>query len=610
MKLLTNNPPDQSSSSNLPPWFPALVLGLLWLFMVAPGLWMGFHADDWFQIRPRSLAEVLSTFVGDWNTGHRGEGGFFRPLVRLSFYCDQLLFGLRPWGYHLTNGLIFGGLIAGLYRSAQVLCPGRRGATTFILAIGLVMNPLKNEALYWISGRTDLLASMFIVWSLYFTLRATRDDDENQSVSIKSALIALGLLCLGLLSKEVALSACVILPIMAVLLSSRPGFSRSKTILALGPIALGTFYFLYRSFILGGLAGYKTAEPHTVAELVGNLTAMLSALWCPWQSGAANTYAPAFGILALGLLFIILFWTRLRRDLLALTLAMVLALGPMVMIRIAPFDGDRVLVLGLCFQVLLFCCFFIPPRKPRFFLQEMFAFVAVIGCGLMQISNMSIIREFILAKGGNDRVVEQTWSVIETAPDGAVVVLPPEFPLEKRHYLNKGKMMVMAMETLWKNEIGGTSRHEFDYSIPRVVMELESKNRTVSVVVTLQSWMKNPTLIYWTERDQVVPVSLSRQSLTDIDGTTQSRIHLAEGEFLLVETMGRNLQLATPISSDRYFTPTIELADPSGPDHCQWWLASPKESDQPTTVTLPKCSSPLRYRRVVEYQENISDDKK
>ena len=236
--------------------------------------------------------------------------------------------------------------------------------------------------------------------------------------------------------------------------------------------------------------------------------------------------------------------------------------------------------------------------------------MAVIGCGLMQVSNMSIIREFLLAKGGNDRVVKQTWSAIEMAPDGTVVVLPPEFTVEKRHYLNKGKMLVMAMETMWRWEVGGTSRHEFDYSIPRVVMELESKNRTVSVAVTLQSWMKNPTLVYWAERDQVASVSLSRQSLTDIDDTDQSRIHLAEGEFLLVETMARNPQQGTPVSSDKYFAPTIELPDPASPDRCQWWLSSPKESEQPTTVTLPMCPSPLRYRRVVEFGRKKFGDKK
>ena len=64
-----------------------------------------FQADDWYNIEPRSGAQVLQTFVGDWHVGRQGIGGFYRPLVRVSFSVDTLLYGMWAAGYHVTNFL-------------------------------------------------------------------------------------------------------------------------------------------------------------------------------------------------------------------------------------------------------------------------------------------------------------------------------------------------------------------------------------------------------------------------------------------------------------------------------------------------------------------------
>jgi hypothetical protein len=89
---------------------------------------------------------------------------YYRPLVTLSFALDHSLHADNPAGYHLTNLLLHAAnalLLFALLRRAKVR-PAVAGFATVVWAL----QPRLAEAAAWISGRTDLLATVCVLASL------------------------------------------------------------------------------------------------------------------------------------------------------------------------------------------------------------------------------------------------------------------------------------------------------------------------------------------------------------------------------------------------------------------------------------------------------------
>jgi protein O-mannosyl-transferase len=101
-----------------------------------------------------------------------------RPVVTLSWAVNYALAGLTPWPYHLTNvvihalnsALLFSLLLAvGLWRKD----PWSRQRA--LLGAGLfAATPMAVESVAYVSSRSTLLASCFVLLTLRFGLRALR----------------------------------------------------------------------------------------------------------------------------------------------------------------------------------------------------------------------------------------------------------------------------------------------------------------------------------------------------------------------------------------------------------------------------------------------------
>jgi protein O-mannosyl-transferase len=215
-------------------------IGLLLLIAFAgslpflAALFGGFQSDD-FQLL---LAVREGGPFGLWS----GPGtGFLRPLVSLSLWLDHAVWGLRPFGYHLTNFLVHVGnaalvgvLVDRLRRrwALPAYAPG--------LAAGLfALLPAHAEAICWVSGRTDLLAAF---WALIAAVLALGERRWQHAAAVLAFALAL-------LTKESAL----MLP-LALLLFSGGERSQRGPILAL--LALLPLYALLRWAWLGGVGGY------------------------------------------------------------------------------------------------------------------------------------------------------------------------------------------------------------------------------------------------------------------------------------------------------------------------------------------------------------------
>ncbi len=156
--------------------------------------------------------------------------GWWMPLTWISFALDYYVWGLNPFGYHLTNILLHAAntgivvLIAGqLFRNIDPDAEGS-GPCCRVAALlsGLLwgIHPLRVESVVWVTERKDVLNGLFslgaVLFYLYYVERRSRG--EKGSAIITVYLVSLGLLFLSLTAKPVS----VVIPAMLLVIDWYP----------------------------------------------------------------------------------------------------------------------------------------------------------------------------------------------------------------------------------------------------------------------------------------------------------------------------------------------------------------------------------------------------
>ena len=222
----------------------------------APTLFAGFLFDDYFNLLNATEAGwswsrlchgfvISGTLLNDgWQlpTFEAFVVRYFRPLFLASLLADHALWGLHPWGYHLTNVLLHLGVVAAFYGVLRELLGGqRRPAAYGALLFGVIH--FHVPAVGWLSGRTELLPALAMMIALWSYLRfARRGRWPEYALSVAMSAIAF-------LAKENA----AIFPLIALAawlwVVSRP---RPSFLWLLPYFALVAVYGLWRCHILGG----------------------------------------------------------------------------------------------------------------------------------------------------------------------------------------------------------------------------------------------------------------------------------------------------------------------------------------------------------------------
>lgn len=127
------------------------------------------------------------------------EGGYYRPIIGLTYYIDKSLWLLDAKIMHLENVLIH------ILNACLVFLIGKylfkSEFTLFPLASALLfgLHPVNTESVNWISGRTDLLAGSFILLSaLALMLYLSKKSWWILGIALLS-------ICFGVLTKESAI---------------------------------------------------------------------------------------------------------------------------------------------------------------------------------------------------------------------------------------------------------------------------------------------------------------------------------------------------------------------------------------------------------------------
>ena len=215
----------------------AAVPVLLAVLVYVPALHNGFIWDDPLvlqQLRAlRSLGDlvVLPPAIPRY---------YFRPLIFVSYWFDRSLVGEVPYwfhasviGWHALNTLLVFLLARRLFPGDWLTATG--GALLFAVYPGHV------ESVAWMAGRSDVIVCTFVVLTVVL---ATQHD------RLWSAWAAGGTLLLGLLAKELAVAALVLVPLFDVMSTGRLYGLRYV------PLAIAAaIYFVLRSMALGVMVG-------------------------------------------------------------------------------------------------------------------------------------------------------------------------------------------------------------------------------------------------------------------------------------------------------------------------------------------------------------------
>jgi hypothetical protein len=162
------------------------------------------------------------------------EANNWHPLTWMSLQLDHRLFGLRPWGYHLTSLLLhigstlllfatLGSITGAVWRSALV-------ATLF------AVHPLHVESVAWVAERKDVLCGFFWMATMAAYVAYTR------APSIGRYLLVAAALSLALMAKPMAVTLpCVLLLMDFWPLGRAASDKRRSTLFALLPEKIPLF---------------------------------------------------------------------------------------------------------------------------------------------------------------------------------------------------------------------------------------------------------------------------------------------------------------------------------------------------------------------------------
>src|SRR6266480_5783158 len=149
--------------------------------------------------------------------------GHWIPLTWMTLGLDYLLWGMNPFGYHLTslvlhaaNAIVFY-FVAFRILGLALPDPSDRGRAGLALAAGFAallfaLHPLRVESVAWATERRDVLSGLFYLLTILVYLRACERAERGRGWYWG----AIGLFACALLSKSMAVSLPVVLLILDV----------------------------------------------------------------------------------------------------------------------------------------------------------------------------------------------------------------------------------------------------------------------------------------------------------------------------------------------------------------------------------------------------------
>lgn len=274
--------PESTHEGGFSSWYVLLPL-LLGVLVYIRCLGNGFAGDDHDIIVNFPLIRDprnLPLFFAMQDTLADGvPTGYYRPLGRLVYMVDYLLWGLNPADYHGVNLAMHLLTTGGWYLVVRRLA----GAGAALLATTLfVVAPVNVESVAYITGRNNIQVACLLVFSLQAHLAGMEAGSRQRRYWDG---LSIGLYCAALLTKEFAVFFPLVLLVCRCLLlnddEGRGGWQRQ--VRALIPYLLAAAcYMVLRSVVIGrGAAFPLVISAGSLADSVRSIVAYLRLLLFP-----------------------------------------------------------------------------------------------------------------------------------------------------------------------------------------------------------------------------------------------------------------------------------------------------------------------------------------
>jgi len=457
---------------------------ILWVFF-----WHGhalkgyFLADDWFLIASSPISDVLKTFAGDLNVENQGPGGMYRPLVKVSFAIERLVWGYWFPGYVLTSLFLISLNIILLWIIARYVLPERE-FIALAVAMVYVLLPTNAEVAWFVGTRADHLAGIGILGAVVFRIIDLKKGGKFNAKSrlgfIKSPrFISYAFLVFGLLSKEEGFAGVILLPLVdfiylnncARIKDTVKVYKRWAKESLMPALGIGLVYSTFRYIALGCIGQYWGNNISFLGpgHLLGTYLTYLSALW--WPPGSGGEYNHCFKILnfcyegwqAWMLFFIAgLMFAKERKGLLLGISGLLITIAPMIGLNFNVQAHGRLLFIPGAWGILAWGAWiseFIkyPPllkRKIRIWknttsniLELIVAFLWIL---LALTWTTTLSRNSMMWKrvaNANRTIMSETWEIIDTLPRPLpehISIITPEHAYYF-HLWNPGDNIMLAI---------------------------------------------------------------------------------------------------------------------------------------------------------------------
>ena len=190
----------------------AVLLALVTIALYWPVTRFDFvNYDDPLYVTENPHVQAGLTWEGlAWAFGRvHGEGTYWHPLTWVSHMVDCQLYGLKPWGHHLTSVLLHAA------NAVLVFLVFRRMTGAFwrcvVLAGIFALHPLQVDSVAWVTERKNLLSAFFWLLTTWAYVRyvqgatpspgssgtqpSTGPRPSSLYYALSLALFALGLMC-------------------------------------------------------------------------------------------------------------------------------------------------------------------------------------------------------------------------------------------------------------------------------------------------------------------------------------------------------------------------------------------------------------------------------
>lgn len=205
----------------------------------------------------------------------------WHPLTWLSHALDYALYGLNPWGHHLTNNLLHAFNVLLVFCLVRLLIISRpslssQSSPTLLaasIAAGLfAIHPQHVEVVAWVSERKELLCMFFVLWTLLMYIFYT----TTQKISWY--WIAVLCFSLALLAKPMAVTLPVILFLLDIYPLQRTSLLVSAKMMPTQKLLLEKIPFMILTIVSVIITLQAQAQTIIPIEIVNLETRLLNAL--------------------------------------------------------------------------------------------------------------------------------------------------------------------------------------------------------------------------------------------------------------------------------------------------------------------------------------------